>query len=418
VRGDGSVRWIHDRSFARLDARGEPDRVAGISEDITEQRHLEVQLRHARKMETIGRVTSGVAHEFNNILTAILGCNSILLADAPPDHPWREDLQWIEVAARQAADLCHQLLALGRKSPPEPRLTDLSALVRSAERPLRRVAGPPVDLELRLDPSTEPVHADPGDLTQALLNLCANARDAMPGGGRLVIEARPAPLPRGGAGAGRADPAGVYAALSILDDGAGMAPGILERAFEPFFTTKPAGAGTGLGLAAVYATTRQSGGYLQVESASGEGTRITLLLPVAEAIEVAPTRKRLASWQGTETLMVVEDDRSVRRVIVRLLRSHGFTVVAARDGAEARRIASDFAGDLQLMIVDLELPDETGVETAAAVQARWPGLQVLYITGYAVPPVPVPAADLLTKPFTPRQLFERCRRLLDRPTEG
>ena len=420
-RADGRVLWMYLNLSVVPDANGRPVSLLAYLRDITDRKSLEDQLRQAQKMEAVGQLAGGIAHDFNNLLTAILGSTELLLAATPPFDPRREDLQEIGRAAHRAAGLVRQLLAYSRKQVLQPRLVNLNAIVHEMGAMLRRVVGEQIALQLHLDPSLGDVIADPGQLEQVIANLGVNARDAMPGGGTLTLTtanvsgarlttASPEGLPLGGP----------LVALSVGDTGTGMDDHVLAHLFEPFFTTKELGRGTGLGLATVYGIVRQSGGQIQVASRPGEGSTFTVFLPRAEA-PTGGSRTAAAAEPpvpgGSETVLVVEDEDSVRHLVCRALRAKGYRVVEAAHAEAALVLAGTMPEPIHLLVSDLVMPGISGLLLAERMALSRPAMQVLFITGYAPEAVDrhgelAAAGALLEKPFTADQLARKVREVL------
>ncbi len=392
--------------------------------DVTAQQRLEEHLQQAQKLESIGRLAGGVAHDFNNLLTVIVSCAEALRRDAaaglPPDP---EDLSELRAAGARGRELTRQLLAFARRQATAPVALDLNEVVQRSEKLLARVLGEDVLLQVSTGPEAGSVLCDPVQLDQVIMNLAVNARDAMPAGGVLSITTRRA---RVGPGAAAVDPelvAGDWVQLEVRDTGVGMSAEVKAHLFEPFFTTKPAGQGTGLGLATIYGIVKQAGGHIHVVSEPGRGATFTICLPrhaptAAEEVAEPPGAAAPAQAGGTESLLVVEDDALVRGVTVRVLRAAGYQVVAAAGGAEALELAERAPVRPGLVVTDVVMPGLGGKEVAEALRARWPGLRVLYMSGYTreaigAPELSVPGTAFLAKPFTPEGLLHQVRALLD-----
>jgi PAS domain S-box-containing protein len=386
--------------------------------DITEQRRLQDQLHQSQKLESIGRLAGGVAHDFNNVLTVILSCAETLAealagSTAPPEA--LADVGQIRAAGRRARELTQRLLAFARRQVIAPARLDLNDVVRGSEPLLRRLLGEDVRLVLELAPEPWPVLCDPGQVDQALMNLVVNARDAMPGGGTITLGTRNLPA-RG------PDPAEARdrVALFVRDTGVGLSPEVREHLFEPFFTTKEQGKGTGLGLATVYGIVSQNGGSISVESDPGSGATFELRFPRTDA-PVAPARpdaaRRRAGWAGQERLLVVEDDPAVRAVTVRALGDAGYRLQVATCGAEALELFDHLPAPIDLVVTDVVMPGMNGWALVEELRRRQPGLRALYVSGHneevlASEPRVAPG-EFLPKPFTPELLLERVRALLD-----
>jgi signal transduction histidine kinase len=378
--------------------------IRGSIIDITERRQLEEQLRQSQKMEAVGRLAGGVAHDFNNLLTVITLSSHMLLESMKKGEPQAEQVKDIADAADRATALTRQLLTFGRKDVQAPRVLDVNAAVREAESMLRRLIGEDILLIVELDPEAWPVTIDPGHLSQVLMNLSVNARDAMPRGGTLVI---------------RTVNVEQQVCLSVSDTGVGMPPEVVARVFEPFFTSKSVGKGTGLGLAVVHGIVEQSAGRIDVESELGRGTTFSVYLPASDLVQ--PWRGDAAPLQarnGHESILLVEDEGKLRQLAARALRARGFKVLLAADGAEALRILDSYRHPLDLLVTDVVMPNMDGRELADRLRARMPNLKVLFLSGYmddALLRRGVFEANetLLQKPFTPHTLAQRVCEVLD-----
>jgi two-component system cell cycle sensor histidine kinase/response regulator CckA len=395
--------------------------------DVTEERRIEEQFRQAQKLESIGRLAGGVAHDFNNLLTVILSCSEGIReaqAEGRPIDP--EDVQQIREAGERARDFTGQLLAFARKQVISPVPLDLNDVLRNGERLLRRVLGEDIALEIHAQAGLWLVLCDPGQMEQLLLNLAANARDAMPHGGTLVIETRNARVDPGAADANPdTNPgatSGQWVNLVVRDSGSGMTTDVQERIFEPFFTTKELGKGTGLGLATVHGIVTQNGGRVLVESQPGLGTTFEVRFPrtlVDARSNAAPSPVPVpAPARGSETILVIEDDPRVRAVTVRALRAAGHRVLVAGNGAEALGIAEGNPGGLHLVVTDVVMPGMSGRAVVDALRSRRPGLPALFVSGYpqeviARRGVLDTGIEFLAKPFTPSSLVARVRAILD-----
>jgi signal transduction histidine kinase len=426
---DGRVREFEVSKLPMFNADGTRKALLVLARDVTERnradatrQNLEAQLRQSQKMEAIGQLAGGVAHDFNNILTIIHGNMSLLLDSGrlPADESGlaQEVLQ----AAERAAALTRQLLLFGRKSVIQARDLDLNELVGNLTRMLRRTLGDDIALRTVYAPGLKAVHADPGMIEQVLLNLAVNARDAMPGGGTLtlatsLVEFATGQLPRNPDAS-----AGTFVCLAVADTGAGMPPAILARIFDPFFTTKEVGKGTGLGLATVYGILRQHGGWVDVESELGRGSEFRVYLPATErpcpGNEPKPHEPVLLP-AGTECVLVVEDEPSVRLLVVNLLKRFGYRVLAAETGVEALKVWAKHGSEIDLLFTDITMPDGmTGRELARRIQEQRPGLKVIFTSGYSADLAnldvgAVEGLNFLQKPFSPAQLAESVRACLD-----
>ncbi len=352
------------------------------AKDISEQRLLEDQLRHAAKMEAIGRLASGIAHDFNNALSVVLSYSEGVLATLGADDPLREEIEEIHRAGKRSAELTRQLLAFTRQQVLEPRVVNLNEVVCGMDKMLRRVIGEDIELVLRTAVDVGSVRVDIGSIEQVVMNLVVNARDAMPHGGRLLLETTNVELDAVRARALGID-AGTYVMLGVTDNGCGMDAATRARAFEPFFTTKDHGKGTGLGLASVLGMVQQSGGSIWVESEVGEGTTFNIYLPRldAAAASISPPPARASVVEGNDTVLVVEDDAAVREAVCRILRAHRYRVISAANGAEALRMAREARVDV--LLTDVVMPQMSGPELAARFATLWPNVPVICMSGYA-----------------------------------
>ncbi len=427
LRADGSPVDV-EVVAAPVDWEGKPGAqvfVRDVSARLAAERarrNLEEQLRHAQKMEAVGRVAGGVAHDFNNVLTVINGYAQAALERLPPGDPLRRDLDEVLRAGERAAALTRQLLAFSRKGPAAPALVDLNAVLAGMEKFLRRLIGRDVEIVSRPAADLGLVRADPGRIEQVIMNLALNARDAMPRGGTLVLETARVELGAEAAERHLGLSPGPHAVLSVSDTGIGMDRETLGRIFEPFFTTKPPGQGTGLGLSVVWAIVREAGGGIWVYSEPGKGTTFKIYFPEAKGeagAEAAPAAAAAPLPRGTETVLVAEDERSIRRLIRELLTTLGYQVLEAADGNEALRIAQEHGGTIQLLLTDSVMPHLSGQDLARRLAAERSGIRVLYMSGYTAPTLVanghgVAPADFLEKPFTPSALARKVREVLDR----
>jgi PAS domain S-box-containing protein len=418
---DGSWRWLETRGTNLLDDSAVRAVVINYR-DITEQRQLEEQLRQSQKMEAVGQLAGGVAHDFNNLLTVINGCGDLLLDDLRPDDPHRHLIAEMRKAGERAAALTRQLLAFGRKQVLAPKVLDLNGVVSEMGKLLRRTIGEDIELVLHLQPGLAPVRADPGQMEQVILNLAVNARDAMPQGGRLVIQTGNAEATESYARSHAGVAVGSYVLLEMRDSGCGMSPDVKARIFEPFFTTKGIGKGTGLGLSVVHGVVSQSGGHIEVASEPGSGTSFRIYLPRSEPngqstpsdaeVKVAP--------RGSETVLLVEDEEAVRDVNHRILVRGGYAVLEARDGKEAVRVAARHRGSIHLLVADVVMPRMGGRQLAEYLSALHPEMKVLYVSGYPDDAVVGHGiwegeVHFLQKPFSPSILARKVREVLDAP---
>jgi two-component system, cell cycle sensor histidine kinase and response regulator CckA len=424
VRTDGTVRWVQECGSIVRDASGQPVRMIGTVQDITRRRQLEDELRQAQKMEAIGRLAGGIAHDLNNALTAIAGYAELALGELAQDHMARADVGEIRRAAERAGSVTRQLLAFSRKQLLEPRVFDLNETVDAISRLLSRLLGSDVHVATRLGEGALAVVGDPGQIEQAIINLAVNARDAMPTGGQLVLATALESVDEEYARTHVPIVPGTYTVLSVSDSGQGMSRDTQARIFEPFFTTKEAGKGTGLGLSMVYGTIKQIGGFIFVESEIARGTTFRIYFPspsAPPASAAAPSALSLPprehAQRGQETLLIVEDEPAVRNLVASTLRNDGYQLLLASSAEEALALAESHAGRIDLLLTDAIMPGRSGVELAALLAERQPGLPVIIMSGYTEETLSINAAGapmvLLQKPFAPRDLRQRIRDVLD-----
>jgi signal transduction histidine kinase len=412
-----------DESLRRQEEVAEKHRA--LEREVAERQRLEEQLRHAQKLEAVGKLAGGVAHDFNNLLAVISGYTGLALEQLPEESPLREDLEEVRRAGARAADLTRQLLAFGRRQVLKPQVLDLNAVVSGTEKMLRRLIGEDVELCTALGEGLPAVRVDPGQLEQVLVNLVVNARDAVPRGGRITVSTAAVELSEAEARLYPEGIPGAFLRLRVADDGAGMDAATLAHLFEPFFTTKERGKGTGLGLSTVYGIVRQSRGFVGVSSARGLGSTFDVFLPVvaerpgARATPVLRGQGAPLGHPG-ETLLVAEDEPQVRHLLEAQLAAEGFTVLAAGDGAEALRIAEGHPGPIDALVSDVVMPHLSGPQLAEAFRRLHPGSLVVFISGYAEDAVSgggslSHASAFLQKPGGVAELPATLRRLLDAP---
>ncbi|MEI6670339.1 MAG: PAS domain S-box protein [Acidobacteriota bacterium] len=417
-RKDGSpitVR-LHGRAIG-----GDPLVFETFAEDVTEQRVMEEQFRHAQKMDAIGRLANGIAHDFNNLLSSILGYAELLNEQIPAGDPRLDDVKEIRKAGERATALTRQLLAYSRRQVMQARPIDLNSLLTGLDGMVRSTLGSRVDVQIHLEDGLPNISADPSHIEQAVTNLIVNARDAMPDGGTFVLETTRTTVDAASAHhRGVAMVPGQYVMLVASDTGPGMDAETKAKIFEPFFTTKGRGRGTGLGLATVYGVVQQSGGYIWVYSEPGMGTTFKMLLPVATTTGlVVPPDALPVPPDGSETVLVVDDDDAVRALAGRVLRRFGYHVMTAANAADAELIYHRHADRIQLLLTDVVMPQTSGPELACHLTALRPGLPVVYMSGFntdvfaARGPLE-PNVMLVNKPFTPELLATRVRQALDR----
>jgi len=420
-RKNGELFWETVAISPVKDARGLITHFIASKFDVTRRRDLEMQLIQSQKMEAVGRLAGGVAHDFNNMLNVITGYSELALRKIAPEAPERRHLEEILKAADRAAGLTRQLLAFSRKQVLRPLVLNLNAVASEVQKMLTRVIGEDIALVTELEPSLGNVLADRGQIEQVLMNLAVNARDAMPDGGTLTlrtsnkdvdeIESRRLPALK----------AGPYVLVTVTDTGTGIPEEIRTRVFEPFFTTKEAGKGTGLGLATVYGIVKQSDGFVYVDSEVGAGTTFTVYLPRVERKESrsVTARGQAVSAGGVETILVAEDDPTLREITRELLETSGYTVVTAAGGQEALSLASARLESVDLLVTDVVMSGMSGRDLATQMEGRFPRLRVLYVSGYTADVIGPkgllePGVSLLHKPFTAEALLGKVREILDR----
>ena len=407
--------WLSTWLAPIADGQGGVKAVLGVSRDLTDRKRAEEELRNAQKLEALGRLAGGIAHDFNNNLTAILGYVDMMIDQVRPEEPIAKDLGEVRRAAERSAGLVRRLLAFGRRQVLQPRSLDLQAIVASLRPMLERLLGAHIEVDVLTSPDLPPVTADASELEQVIINLALNARDAMPSGGTLTIRTESAApddqqLPMGD---------GQFVLMRISDTGEGMSAHVRQHVFEPFFTTKPPGKGTGMGLSAVYGIIKQLNGFIWVESEVGQGSAFHVYLPAAAeraAPEPVDAGRTAVSLMGSQTILLVEDEDTVRRFVRRALDTHGFRVLEASTPEDALAFAAGHE-PISLLLTDVVMPRMSGPELAHRLQGTRPELPVLYMSGYpsslvlagrAMPP----AARLLSKPFTTLQLIERVQEAL------
>jgi PAS domain S-box-containing protein len=409
-RRDGTVIDVEVAGYG-IEFEGRRARLV-VAQDVSARLALEEKLRQAQKMEAVGRLAGGIAHDFNNILTAVDGYSELALRRLPRDAEVVADIDEIRRAAARATGLTRQLLAFSRQQVHDPAPVEVAEVVADMEPMLRPLIGEDVTFAARLEPGY--VLADRSQLEQVLLNLAVNARDAMPAGGELVVESRCVQVADGG----ELEP-GSYVLLAVSDSGLGMDENVLPRIFDPFFTTKGRGEGTGLGLATVYGIVEQSGGHVLVDSEPGRGTTFAVYLPQVEAAAAAAPQARPTLERGHETILLVEDEPSVRELVRRVLEEHGYTVLVAGNGVEALELVGWLRIPIDMLLTDVVMPAMGGPALVERLGADCPP-RVLYISGYTGEDSLADGTgrgdlDLLLKPFSPAELVRRVRALLDRP---
>jgi two-component system, cell cycle sensor histidine kinase and response regulator CckA len=415
VRRDGTVRWWAGRASIVADAHGLPARAIGLVADVTERKHLEDQMRHALRLEAIGRLAGGIAHDFNNLLTVITGYAETLLAVLAPGDPKLADVLEIRRAAERAAHLTQQLLAFSRKQVLRPEVVDANDIARDVSGMVGRLLGDRIDLQVDLIDAPTTVTADRGQLEQVLLNLAVNARDAMPGGGVLRLKSLIVDITARDAERLYPIRPGRYVLLSVCDTGGGMTPDVQARAFEPFFTTKGPGEGTGIGLATVYGIVKQSDGFIFIQSSVGEGTTFDVYLPYTEATAHHGAEEAVSpAPREACTILLVEDYRRVRELARKVLTRQGYRVLTAPSGDEALALAKQFDGTIDLLVTDIIMPGMSGPELARQLHASRPDMSTVYMSGYTGDTLEGlglgrDGSAFLQKPFTPAALAQKVR---------
>lgn len=420
VSRDGAIRWLHDKGRFVSDDKGKRVGWQGVIIDVTETKRLEEQLNQAQKLESVGRLAGGIAHDFNNMLTAIIGYSELTLRTLESDNPLRHNIEEIKKAGERSALLTHQLLAFSRRQVLQPVVLDLNEIIADTTKMLERMIGEDVHLVLALEPESGLVNVDPGQLSQIIMNLAVNARDAMPHGGRLTIETANISLEPDEARQKIDILPGAYVLLSVCDTGEGIDDKILQHIFEPFFTTKNIGKGTGLGLSTVYGIVKQSGGNIEVDTKVGAGTTFRIYLPrvveQSEATEVIDNSAELHC--GTETILLVEDEELVRNLSREILKTCGYTVIEARNGLEALGVCENGDCKIDLLMTDVVMPQMGGCELAEKLTEKLPNLQILFTSGYTDNAmvrhnVIETGTNFIQKPFTFDALAHKIRELLD-----
>lgn len=419
------TRWFQTIKVPlRLPDDDDP-RLLGVATEITERKRLEAQLLQSQKMEAVGQLAGGVAHDFNNILTAIVGYTDLLAVELSGNSQHLEDLEEIRKAARRAAALTRQLLAFSRKQVLEPRVIDMNGVVMNLDKMLRSLISENVELQTHLANNLAAVKADPNQIEQVIMNLAINARDAMPGGGTLSIETGNATLDETYAAQHVSVVPGEYVMLAVSDTGCGMDEETKARIFEPFFTTKPVGRGTGLGLSTVYGIVKQSGGNIWLYSEPGKGSTFKIYLPAIDAApeDIGKPARLVSDQRAVGTVLVVEDDEQLRRLTHRALAAQGYTVLEADRGQTALDIARRHTGSIDLLLTDVIMPDTNGRKLADALRQERPELRVLFMSGYpqgaiANHGVLEPGVAYLAKPFSTEAITRKVREVLDEPRKS
>lgn len=428
VRPDGTVRWIHDRGFPIRHEGGEVERYVGIAKDVTDLkkaeddlRRSEEQLDQARRMDAVGRLAGGVAHDFNNLMTAVAGYTSLILQRLDKSDPLRKEIEEIRKAGDRATALTRQLLAFGRKQVLQPKVLNLNPIVADMGNMLRRLIGEDIALVFLPGHDLGNMNADPSQLEQVVVNLVLNARDAMAGGGRLTLETKNAVLDAAYARTHVDVMPGRYVMLVVSDTGVGMSAETLSHLFEPFFTTKANGVGAGFGLSTVYGIVKQSGGHIDVSSQLGRGTTFTVYFPRLDDGPLQATRRSQNAQlavRGTETILLVEDDDLVRDVTRTMLVAYGYSVLTASTADEAVLLAAQHGGRVDLVLTDIVMPQMDGRHLAERITRTRPGVGVIYMSGYTEDAIARhgqidPGTAFIQKPFAAEEIASKIRKVLD-----
>ncbi|MBI4456827.1 MAG: PAS domain S-box protein [Acidobacteria bacterium] len=420
-RLDGKPVYVIANVIGTFNEQGELVEIKGYVFDNTERRQLEAQLFQSQKMEAVGRLAGGVAHDFNNVLTGIMGYTQLLLQEVGPDAAMHRELAQINELAKRAADLTRQLLAFSRKQTLEPVVLNINLLVENTSRMLKTLIGE--DVSLKFIPATDAgnVRADPGQLEQVLMNLALNARDAMPRGGTLIIETAKTNLVRDDLLADEEIKPGPYVMVAVTDTGVGMDAATRERIFEPFFTTKETGKGTGLGLSTVHGIVKQHNGHIFVYSEPEKGATFKVYLPRVdiEAQQLAVKARREPMLRGSETILLVEDEKAVRSLLQTALQTQGYIVLSASRPDQAEELVAQHLEDIALLLTDFIMPGRTGKELYQRLASRHPTLKVLYMSGYMDRDMTQDGrleagTPFLQKPFALTTLTQKVRDVLDR----
>jgi two-component system cell cycle sensor histidine kinase/response regulator CckA len=418
---DGTYRYFSGSAAPLRDGRGRVIGTIGIARDITEQKKLEEQLLQAQKMESIGNLAGGIAHDFNNLLSGILGYASFVKKKMSPRNPLYHSIQNIQRSAEQAADLVKQLLGFARKGKYEVKPVNINTLVQEVARFLKRTLDKRIRLVLDLDPHLKLVEGDETQLQQSLINICLNARDAMPDGGTLSIRTQNHSL--GGSSSEKENGArgGEWVKITLSDTGLGMSPEVRSKIFEPFFTTKEAGRGTGLGLSMVYGIIHNHGGTIEVESQPGKGSSFTLILPALPEAKPRPSTdepKETLAEGGHETVLIVDDEEMIRQLGADILEDAGYTVLTASRGEEGLDLYRSFPGRIDLVLLDVIMPGMGGKETFRALRGLNPALKILLSSGYSTDGgveeiLKEGAVGFIQKPYRDEVLLKKVREVLD-----
>jgi signal transduction histidine kinase/CheY-like chemotaxis protein len=426
---DGQVKHVQSRGEVLCDSEGRPLRAVGTVQDITKDKlaeeekvSLEAQLQHAQRMESVGRLAGGVAHDFNNMLGVILGHAELVIEGLDPTSPLLPPLEEILKAASRSAELTRQLLAFARKQTVTPKVLNLNKAIADMLKMLQRLIGE--DIHLTWQPASDlwSIKVDPAQIDQILANLCVNARDAIADIGKLTIETRNSTFDDDYCAAHPGFLTGEYVRIAVSDSGCGMDKETLGHIFEPFFTTKAAGTGTGLGLATVYGVVRQNNGFINVYSEPGHGATFEIYLPryISSGTSARTEGTTGSSQPGHETILLVEDESSILELITIMLRRQGYTVLAANSPAEALRLGHQHAGNIDLLLSDVVMPEMNGRDLAKRLQAIIPNVKRLFMSGYTADVIAHHSVidegvNFIQKPFSTKELAAKVREVLDSP---
>ena len=420
IKKNGDIVWANLTGSTVKNDEGQVLFGIGMIEDITERNLLEEQLRQVHKLESVGRLAGGIAHDFNNMLTAINGYSDLILRKLAPKDPLRGNIEEIKKAGERSASLTHQLLAFSRQQMLQPKIIDINETIHDTSKMLQRLIGEDIELLLVLNPKIKRIKADPGQLTQVIMNLAVNARDAMPNGGKITVHTDDIYLDEELVEGYYPIKAGNYVLLSVSDNGTGMDEKTRHQIFEPFFTTKAPGEGTGLGLATVYGIVKQSGGHIRAESEIGQGTTFLIYFPpVAQESKTEETNSDNYTFQsGAETILVVEDEPLVRSLTRLMLEECGYRVIEAVSGQEALEICEQSDCQIDLLMTDVVMPGMSGRELAEKLTILLPGLKVLFTSGYTNDSVikhgiTESGHNFIQKPFTYEGLSKKVRDVID-----
>jgi two-component system cell cycle sensor histidine kinase/response regulator CckA len=415
----GNLRILMTKKSLLTDRSGNRQ-IVGVSRDITAYKRLQAQFLQSQKMEAIGVLAGGVAHDFNNLLNVINGYSELALETLSPDNPIRRDLELIREAGQHAASLTSQLLAFSRKQILQPEILDLNTAITQMSSMLRRLIGEDIEIVTATQPNLGLVNADPGQIQQIIMNLAVNARDAMPRGGKLTIETANVYCDEEYAKNHSDVRAGSYVMLAITDNGIGMDDATKAHLFEPFFTTKAKGKGTGLGLSTIYGIVKQSNGFIWVYSEPGKGTTFKICFPLVEdgTAGVTAESETESESKGSETVLIVEDEASVRALACRILKKRGYTILEASDAKQAQAIAEEYPGEIHLVFTDVVMPGMTGKELVLKLKSRRPDMKVLFTSGYTNNSIVHhgmldPGIAFLQKPFTVKSLISKVREMIN-----